>query len=64
MICPCKGCDARHALCHSECEKYREWREASLIRKRGRRDGEAAKDFLIKSVIKTQQRDRRKNKWR
>jgi len=25
-IAPCKGCDERHIGCHSDCEKYREFR--------------------------------------
>lgn len=24
--CPCKGCDARHQSCHSECESYMDWK--------------------------------------
>lgn len=26
MLSPCKGCEERHDLCHSECEKYLEFR--------------------------------------
>lgn len=24
--CPCKGCQDRYVGCHSECDKYKEWR--------------------------------------
>lgn len=27
MIAPCKDCKERHKLCHSTCEKYREYAE-------------------------------------
>ena len=23
--CPCRYCDKRHAFCHGECKKYKEW---------------------------------------
>lgn len=29
-ICPCKDCNLRHSECHSNCEKYNEWRESGI----------------------------------
>jgi hypothetical protein len=26
IVCPCKNCNERHAHCHSECEKYIEYK--------------------------------------
>lgn len=25
-VCPCKGCTGRYEACHSDCEKYLDWR--------------------------------------
>ena len=32
-ICPCKNCDSRCSECHSNCEKYNEWRESGIEQK-------------------------------
>lgn len=34
---PCRNCEDRHMLCHSECSRYKEWRE-SLPKKKRRDD--------------------------
>ena len=26
MDCPCRNCNDRHVSCHSDCDKYIEWR--------------------------------------
>lgn len=28
-IVPCKDCSERHESCHSDCDKYQEWKEES-----------------------------------
>ena len=44
--CPCYGCNDRSITCHSECEKYIDWKtEHDAERERIRQERELNRDF-------------------
>lgn len=47
---PCKGCRDRHQDCHSECEKYKEYR-ADLDLKNARSKEERHIDSTINNLL-------------
>lgn len=52
MKCPCKDCDRRKLLCHSQCAEYakfKDWREEVIKRKA---EGVEAKNYAIEKAIK------------
>lgn len=65
MIAPCKDCRERHLGCHSECEKYKAYRE-TLDSKNAKRKEEinidSTIDHLLFNRLKHQRSLRRKKK--
>lgn len=59
---PCYGCQDRHAGCHAECDKYKDWRRewdanrAEIIRENEKKAGLDA--LLVKKALDNQK------KWR
>ena len=51
---PCLGCESRHPGCHSECEKYKDYRKALDSIKKP--DDGGADDFIIRQTIKRNER--------
>ncbi len=50
-IVPCKGCQKRHATCHVECEKYKDWQVARQPELEARKKSATfAADMAIKDI--------------
>jgi len=56
----CKGCDKRHAMCHSTCEEYLKFREESLKRYEKNLRLRIAKDYTKDVIDKNDHRLNRK----
>lgn len=52
MTNPCKDCEFRRLLCHSECEAYKAWRKEYETGKEKARTTNAADGFLKDSAYK------------
>lgn len=60
MTVPCKDCINRHVNCHSDCEKYKSWRqEMDVVRDRildEKLKNRRIDDFRTDSVTRMQKR--------
>ena len=56
MVCPCKDCSDRHELCHSDCEKYREWKEQKDRVRAMRREEKSISDALFAGPVERKER--------
>lgn len=57
---PCKGCNERVLYCHSNCEKYKLFKE----RKQCARDRERSESAVNKYFYSAQQRSKNHNKYK
>lgn len=61
-VCPCKGCESRHPLCHAECEPYKEWQTESRKKRRDSAKADTAKAFLIDGCKKGKRERQRRHR--
>lgn len=52
MTAPCKDCDKRHSGCHSQCEKYRDWRKKMDDAMEKRQKAREAEPVLCRKVMR------------
>lgn len=49
---PCKDCSERHIGCHSECEKYKSFREFKMIQYEKKIKEQSIEGYVADSIIK------------